>query len=149
MGRRVMHLAMFVIPLVIGIALGLAASSMVGGPESSAEAARPKLLRSASAEIPSAKAPVRYGSVIGVKPEKLDEYCKLHAAVWPDILAMIKKCNIRNYSIYLGTLDDGNLYLFSYFEYVGDDFKADMKKMADDPRTQEWWKHTDPCQIPQ
>ena len=26
----------------------------------------------------------RYGSIIGVKPEKLEEYKKLHVAVWPD-----------------------------------------------------------------
>ena len=39
-------------------------------------------------------------------------------------------------------------YLFSYFEYVGNDFEADMKKMSDDSLTQEWWKLTDPCQIP-
>jgi L-rhamnose mutarotase len=95
------------------------------------------------------KKPVRYGSVIGMKPEKLDEYIKLHAATWPEVLAMIAQCNIQNYSIYLGKLNDGNLYLFSYFEYVGDDFAADMKKMASDPKTQEWWKLTDPCQIPQ
>ena len=95
------------------------------------------------------KRPVRYGSVIGVRSEKLDEYIKLHADTWPEILAMIKQCNIQNYSIYLGKLDDGNLYLFSYYEYVGDDHAADMKKMAADSKTQEWWKLTDPCQIPQ
>jgi L-rhamnose mutarotase len=56
---------------------------------------------------------------------------------------MIRACNIRNYSIYF---KDG--YLFSYFEYHGDDFEADMKKMAADPKTQAWWKLTDPCQEP-
>jgi L-rhamnose mutarotase len=91
----------------------------------------------------------RFGSVIGVKPEKLDEYVRLHANTWPEVLATIEKCNIHNYSIYLGKLDDGNLYLFAYFEYTGDDFEADMKRMAADPKTQEWWKLTDPCQIAQ
>ena len=95
------------------------------------------------------KKPVRYGSVIGGRLDKLDEYIKLHADTWPEVLAMIKQCNIQNYSIYLGKLDDGNLYLFSYYEYVGDDHASDMKKMAADPKTQEWWKLTDPCQIPQ
>ena len=85
----------------------------------------------------------RYGMVIKVKPEKLQEYKELHSAVWPDVLDMISECNIRNYSIYL---KDG--YLFSYFEYIGDNFKADMEKMAADPTTQEWWKLTDPCQEP-
>ena len=46
------------------------------------------------------------------------------------------------------SLPDGKHYLFSYFEYVGSDFAADMAAMAADPRTQEWWKITDPCQEP-
>ncbi len=85
----------------------------------------------------------RYGSVIKVRPEKEEEYRRLHAEPWPGVLDMIRKCNIRNYSIYL---KDG--YLFSYFEYVGDDFAADMARMAEDPVTREWWTHTDPCQEP-
>ena len=90
----------------------------------------------------------RYGSVIGVKEEKLDEYKKLHAAVWPEILSMIKQCNIENYSIYLRKLPDGNHYLFSYFEYVGEDFEVDMAKMAADEMTQKWWSVCEPCQQP-
>ncbi len=90
----------------------------------------------------------RYGMVIGVRSEKLDEYKKLHAAVWPDVLKMIKQCHIRNYSIYLRQLDDGQYYLFSYFEYTGKDFAADMAKMAADPVTQKWWTFCEPCQKP-
>jgi len=85
----------------------------------------------------------RYGSVIGVRPEKLEEYKRLHAAVWPDVLKMIKNCNIRNYSIYY---KDG--YLFSYFEYIGTDLDADMAKMAADATTQKWWDVCKPCQSP-
>ncbi|MBP8951957.1 MAG: L-rhamnose mutarotase [Armatimonadetes bacterium] len=85
----------------------------------------------------------RYGMVIGVRPEKLEEYKKLHAAVWPDVLAMIHDCNIRNYSIYYR---DG--LLFSYFEYVGEDYEADMARMAADPITQKWWDLCMPCQDP-
>ena len=75
----------------------------------------------------------RYGSVIALRPDKIEEYKKLHAAVWPDVLKMIKQCHIRNYSIYLRRLPDGRHYLFSYFEYTGSDFAADMAKMAADP----------------
>jgi L-rhamnose mutarotase len=85
----------------------------------------------------------RYGMVIKVKPEMLAEYKRLHAEPWPEVLATITACNIRNYSIYF---KDG--FLFSYFEYIGDDFAADMAKMAADPKTQEWWTHTNPCQEP-
>ena len=90
----------------------------------------------------------RYGSIVGVREEKIEEYNRLHADVWPDVLDRIHRSNIRNYSIFLRKLPDGKHYLFSYFEYVGSDFAADMAAMAADPRTQEWWKITDPCQEP-
>ena len=70
----------------------------------------------------------RFGQLIGVRPEKFESYKKYHAAVWPEILAMIKKCNIRNYSIF--HKDD---MLYAYFEYTGTNFDADMAKMAADP----------------
>ena len=85
----------------------------------------------------------RNGQLIGVKPDKLKEYKRYHAAIWPDILDMIQQCNIRNYTIYH---KDG--LLFAYFEYVGDDFAADMAKMAADPKTQEWWAIMMPMQQP-
>ena len=90
----------------------------------------------------------RYGMVIGLNADKVAEYKKLHAAVWPDVIKMIRDCNIRNYSIYLHTLDDGQPYLFSYFEYVGQDFAGDMAQMAADPTTQRWWSFCKPCQKP-
>jgi L-rhamnose mutarotase len=90
----------------------------------------------------------RYGSVIGLRPEKLEEYRRLHAAVWPAVLAKITDCHVRNYSIYLRKLPDGSYVLFSYFEYTGTDFEADMARMAADPTTQEWWAVCKPCQEP-
>ncbi len=87
----------------------------------------------------------RMGMVIGLKPEKVAEYKRLHAAVWPDVLDMISKCNIRNYSIFLK--EPENL-LFGYWEYHGTDFAADAAKMAADPKTQEWWDVCMPCQEP-
>lgn len=85
----------------------------------------------------------RYGSVIGVNPASLQAYKKHHAAVWPEVLAMIRRCNIRNYSIFL----KDNL-LFGYFEYHGSDYTADMAEMAADPKTQEWWSIMGPMQKP-
>jgi L-rhamnose mutarotase len=85
----------------------------------------------------------RYGQVIGIKPEKIEEYKALHAAAWPDVLKKIEECNIRNYSIYLH-----DNVLFAYFEYHGDDFDADMAKMAADETTQKWWDVCKPMQEP-
>ncbi len=90
----------------------------------------------------------RYGMVIGLHEDRIEEYRKLHAAVWPDVLRMIRECNIHNYSIFLRRLDDGRYYLFSYFEYTGQDFEADMARMAADPTTQRWWSLCKPCQRP-
>lgn len=85
----------------------------------------------------------RYGQIIGVKPECIDAYERIHAQAWPEVLATIRACNIRNYSIFRH-----NTTLFAYFEYTGDDFAADMAKMAEDPKTREWWTQTDPMQVP-
>lgn len=90
----------------------------------------------------------RIGSVTRVRTEKVDEYVLLHANVWPGVLRTIQECNIRNYSIFLKKLPDGHHYLFSYFEYVGNDFDADMKKMAANPETQKWWAICKPCLEP-
>lgn len=85
----------------------------------------------------------RFAQVVRVKPEKYEEYRRLHAAVWPDVLKMITACNIRNYSIY-----HYNGMLFAYFEYAGEEFEADMAKMAADPTTRKWWSVCMPCHDP-
>ncbi|MCY4525898.1 MAG: L-rhamnose mutarotase [Anaerolineaceae bacterium] len=85
----------------------------------------------------------RFGQVVGVKPEHLEEYTRLHAAVWPEVLQKIAECNIRNYSIYH---HEG--LLFAYFEYHGDDFEGDMAAMAADEATQRWWDVCMPMQAP-
>ncbi len=85
----------------------------------------------------------RIGQIIGVKPEHVETYERLHAAVWPEVLATIHACNIRNYSIFRHETT-----LFAYFEYVGEDISADMAGMAADPKTREWWAYTNPLQEP-
>lgn len=87
----------------------------------------------------------RYGSVLGLSEEGKAEYRALHAAVWPMVLAKISDCHIRNYSIFLK--EPENL-LFSYFEYHGEDFAADMARMAADAETQRWWAVNMPLQRP-
>lgn len=87
----------------------------------------------------------RMGFVLGIRPEAIAEYKRLHADVWPSVLAMIARCNIRNYSIYLR--EPENL-LFASFEYHGEDFAADSAIMAADPETQRWWSICGPMQVP-
>ena len=85
--------------------------------------------------------PTRHGSVIRLRPDKQEEYVRLHAAVWPQVLDRLYASGIRNYTIYL---HDG--WLFSHFEHVGDDYAADMAAIAAHDVTRQWWELTDPCQ---
>jgi L-rhamnose mutarotase len=86
---------------------------------------------------------MRFASVIRLRPEKAAEYRALHAGAWDGVLAKLRDLHVRNYSIFFR---DG--LLFSYLEYDGTDFEADMAVMAADPETQRWWELTDPCQQP-
>ena len=85
----------------------------------------------------------RMAQVIQLRPQAVERYIEVHRAVWPEVLAKIAECQMRNYSIFLRRPEN---LLFAYFEYHGDDFAADSAKMAADPKTQEWWKVTDPLQ---
>ena len=87
----------------------------------------------------------RMGRVIKLKPEVIPEYKRIHAAVWPEVLKAIRDSNIRNYTIFLKEPEN---ILFAYWEYHGTNFEIDMRKMAHVPRMQEWWKITDPMQVP-
>lgn len=81
--------------------------------------------------------------MIKIKPECLEAYKKWHANPLPGVNEMIKECNLQNYSIW----SRGD-YLFTYFEYVGDDYEADMAKMAADETTQKWWDIVKPLMEP-
>jgi L-rhamnose mutarotase len=85
----------------------------------------------------------RFGMTIGIKPEMIEEYKKLHADVWPGVLEQLELHHVKNYSIFL----HDNL-LFGYMEYHGNDYEADMAAIGAAEITQQWWKVTEPCQQP-
>ena len=95
--------------------------------------------------MPGGRVMRRMGMVIGIRPEHVAEYKRLHAAVWPEVLARIAASHIRNYTIFLR--EPENL-LFGYWEYHGTDFEADAAEIAADPATQDWWRLCGPCQDP-
>ncbi len=85
----------------------------------------------------------RFGQTIRLKPGKGEAYIACHAKVWPGVLEMIKACNISNYSIFVK-----GPVLFAYFEYTGNDFESDMRKMASHEETQKWWDVVKPLMEP-
>jgi L-rhamnose mutarotase len=87
----------------------------------------------------------RIGWIGRLKPDMVQKYTELHANTWPGVLERIKDCNLQNYTIFYKALSTGEHLLFSYVEYTGDDFQADMRRMAADPETQRWWAECKPC----
>jgi L-rhamnose mutarotase len=158
------RISLFAVPLTLAILLGLVWISRHGGaslagagePTAGQKPKDPQTLQPTPTPRGEDRAPAshaakpkklkRVGSVVGVNEATMQQYIILHDHVWPEVLKRIHDSNIRNYSIFSGQLDDGKYYLFSYFEYVGDDFDGDMAAIGADPVTRDWWKLTDPLQ---
>ena len=90
----------------------------------------------------------RVGMVIGMKPEHIEEYKRLHADDNPGVRDLLTIANMENFSIFMHQFDDGKYYLFGYYEYTGTDFEKDMADLAKKDRNIEWLKVCDPMQIP-
>ncbi|MBQ4526935.1 MAG: L-rhamnose mutarotase [Clostridia bacterium] len=75
-----------------------------------------------------------------LKPDKVEEYKEIHQNAWPEILELITKAHMHNYSISVrGTS------VYTIYEYTGDDYEKDMAEMEKSPIMQKWWSHTKPC----
>jgi L-rhamnose mutarotase len=94
-----------------------------------------------------AKEPQRIGMVIGIKPEKIAEYTRLHTGKNCVVRDLLDKYHMENFSIFLHEID-GKPCEFGYYEYTGDDYEGDMAKLAAEPRNQAWLKVCDAMQIP-
>jgi L-rhamnose mutarotase len=90
----------------------------------------------------------RVGMVIGLKADKIAEYRNLHADSNPGVRDLLRKYNMRNFSIFLVKMDDGNYYEFGVYDYAGSNYEEDMAKLAAEPRNKEWLKVCDPMQMP-
>ena len=62
------------------------------------------------------------------------EYQRRHAAIWPELMEIIRQQGVRNYSIFWDR--DTNI-LFGYQECMGNSKSQDTNHV--DPVTQRWW----------
>ena len=76
----------------------------------------------------------RFAFKMFLKPGCEEEYARRHAAIWPELVKMIKDAGVCNYSIYW---DKETNILFGYQECVGDTNSQDTTDV--DPITQKWW----------
>lgn len=90
----------------------------------------------------------RIGMVIKLDSSRMKEYLSFHADSNAGVRDLLEKYNLRNFSIFITTLDDGNYYEFGYYEYTGKNFEADMAALDNEPRNKEWLRICDPMQIP-
>jgi L-rhamnose mutarotase len=88
----------------------------------------------------------RIGMVIGIKEDCIEAYRALHDG--PGVRGLLQSYNIRNFNIFLQKMPDGKFYEFAYYEYHGNDYEADMAKLAKEPRNIAWLKQTDATQMP-
>ncbi|MCQ2477927.1 MAG: L-rhamnose mutarotase [Clostridia bacterium] len=73
-------------------------------------------------------------------PEKVEDYIKLHSEPWPELMALLEEFHIHHYSISVrGT------QVFTYYEYTGNNYEADMDYMDKSEIMQSWWKFSKPC----
>jgi len=87
----------------------------------------------------------RYASFVELLPGKERQYREMHAAVWPEIVELLRRAHIRNYHIWVQTIGEKK-YVFRAFEYTGDDPEADFAAVAAAPVIREkWWPITDAC----
>lgn len=77
-----------------------------------------------------------------LRPDKIEEYEAAHAAVWPEVLAVIKEAGVRNYSIH--RFEDR---LFGYYEC--DDPEAATAKMRAGQERLGWGKAMGPLFEPE
>ncbi|KZP00787.1 rhamnose mutarotase [Calocera viscosa TUFC12733] len=95
----------------------------------------------------------RVCQVIKLRKEHEEEYKRIHASVWPSVLAALRKAHIVDYSIHFlpsppypsGGEELAGL-LIATFKYVGRDWDADMRGIAEDEETRRWWWVTDGMQ---
>ena len=68
-----------------------------------------------------------------VKTEKIEEYKKHHAAVWPEMLDALRRNGWHNYSLFMLPTGD----IFGYFE-TPDSFQAALDGMALEEINAKW-----------
>jgi L-rhamnose mutarotase len=77
----------------------------------------------------------RFGFKMKLNPGMREEYDKRHSEIWPELVDLLKKEGIRNYSIFL---DEETNTLFAYQEQSGESSSQDLGTTE---IVKKWWKY--------
>jgi L-rhamnose mutarotase len=83
---------------------------------------------------------IRFARTARLRPEKEAFWIEIHENTWPELLEILKRYHVQNYSIFL---HDG--CLFSYFEYTGDNLEKDLAEASTLETVQKWDKVSGEC----
>ena len=70
-----------------------------------------------------------------LKPGQKEEYRRRHAAIWPELEALLKQTGVSDYSIFL---DEKTNTLFAVQKQAGEASSQDLGK---NPVVQRWWAY--------
>jgi len=77
----------------------------------------------------------RFGFKMKLLPGCREEYIKRHNLIWPELVTLLKKEGISNYSIFL---DEETNTLFAYQEQSGESSSQDL---GNTEIVKRWWKY--------
>jgi L-rhamnose mutarotase len=77
----------------------------------------------------------RFGFKMKMYPGFKEEYRKRHSEIWPELVTMLKKEGVGNYSIFL---DEETNILFGYQEQTGESSSQDLGTTE---IVMKWWKY--------
>ncbi len=77
----------------------------------------------------------RFGFKMQLLPGYREEYKKRHDEIWPELLELLKKQGISNYSIFL---DEETNTLFAFQQQTGDHSAQDLSSSG---IMKKWWNH--------
>jgi len=77
----------------------------------------------------------RFGFTMKLLPGCREEYIKRHNLIWPELVSLLKKEGISNYSIFL---DEETNTLYAYQEQSGESSSQDLGSTE---IVKKWWKY--------
>ncbi|MCK9342532.1 MAG: L-rhamnose mutarotase [Massilibacteroides sp.] len=76
----------------------------------------------------------RFAFKMILKPGCVEEYKRRHAAIWPEIVALLKKTGVSNYSIFF---DEETNLLFA----VQEQGEVSSQDLGEEPIIKKWWAY--------
>ena len=86
-----------------------------------------------------------FAGMIKCKPELMEQYMQLHDHTWDEVMARMYASGMRDFNVWY---HQETQTMFHQWCYVGNDFEADMERVAADPIVRFWWTYCEPCQVP-